>query len=410
MKEVLFNTHDIVLLVTIYVSLLFATLLIVQQTRRPSAGVWLALFLICQAGLVFYVLGLYGEAFKYWAQRTIPHSFVFLESVFWLEGAFLLMYTRATLYGYRPFKKHDLLVFSPLIVFFIALVFIYTFPASEPALPAAPAFLNFIQSSQMEYYEYIRCVVRAGYGVVALVEIKRYETLSKNAYSNSDLLSYQRLKALVVGFIIMRLLTMGYVLTFKASHYFPFLSAIGPIDYDLLGILNNYGELTLITILLSFGLSDSRFISRVEKHTLEALHTRTDEQPPEDSPDPNKNDIDELKTHYTDEQIERVRRYMLNQQPYLDSQLKIDDLAKKVSIPTKTLSLLINREFNCNFFEFVNGYRLEDIKKRLSSEKSKDIAIIDLALDSGFNSKATFNRLFKKHTGQTPSEYRHHCQ
>lgn len=347
---------------------------------------------------MFYVLALYGEAFKYWALESIPHIFIILESVFWLEGAFLLMYTRATLYGYRSFRQKDLIVFSPIIVFLIAIIYIHLFSGLSIPENTAPAFLLFIQSSQMEYYEYIRCIVRSGYGLIAFLEIRRYERLSKNAYSNSDLLSYQRLKALVVGFIIMRLLTMAYVLAFKASQYFEWFSLGEQIDYDSLGILNNYGELALITILLSFGISDSRFISRVEKQTLEELDTH--DLPVNDTRE------DATKQGYTKEQVSRVEEYMTTHKPYLDSQLKIDDLAKKVSLPTKTLSHLINREFDCNFFEFVNGYRLEDIKNKLVQEDHKETAIIEIALEAGFNSKATFNRLFKKHTGKTPSEYR----
>jgi AraC-like DNA-binding protein len=70
------------------------------------------------------------------------------------------------------------------------------------------------------------------------------------------------------------------------------------------------------------------------------------------------------------------------------------------------LSNIINRHFACNFFEFINSYRVEEAKAMLADATLANKSMLDIMLDVGFNSKATFNTLFKKKTGMTPSEYR----
>jgi AraC-like DNA-binding protein len=59
-----------------------------------------------------------------------------------------------------------------------------------------------------------------------------------------------------------------------------------------------------------------------------------------------------------------------------------------------------------NFFDLVNGYRVREVQQRLEDEESRQFTILAIAFDAGFNSKTSFNTIFKKHTGMTPSEYR----
>lgn len=103
--------------------------------------------------------------------------------------------------------------------------------------------------------------------------------------------------------------------------------------------------------------------------------------------------------------LKNLVNFMENEKPYLEPHLKISHLATRLSISTNILSQVLNQELNKNFFEFVNDYRIAEAIKRLSDPKFSHITIMGIALDSGFNNKNTFNRLFKKHTGQTPSQF-----
>jgi len=94
------------------------------------------------------------------------------------------------------------------------------------------------------------------------------------------------------------------------------------------------------------------------------------------------------------------------ERPYLRPDLTLDKLAALTSIPSRTLSSIINRHFERNFFEFISTYRIDEARRLLSQDKGSATNILNVMYASGFNSKTTFNTLFKKRVGMTPSEYR----
>lgn len=100
-----------------------------------------------------------------------------------------------------------------------------------------------------------------------------------------------------------------------------------------------------------------------------------------------------------------LNRTMKEQRPYLEPRLSLPELAERSKIPVHTLSRVINEGFGKNFFEFVNTYRVEEFKRLATPEKLKHHTVFALALESGFNSKTTFNAAFKKITSLTPREY-----
>lgn len=99
-------------------------------------------------------------------------------------------------------------------------------------------------------------------------------------------------------------------------------------------------------------------------------------------------------------------RLMEEKRSYRNSQLTLADLAETLSVSPHNLSEVINTRLRMNFYDFVNGYRLNEAKKDLADPAKQHLKIISIAFDAGFNSKATFNTLFKEQCGQTPSEYR----
>lgn len=105
----------------------------------------------------------------------------------------------------------------------------------------------------------------------------------------------------------------------------------------------------------------------------------------------------------------QLREVMLNKKPYIEPSLTIYDLAQMIDIPPHQLSKVINTEFHCNFFEFVNSYRIEEFRQKVFSGEFKNLTILGIALECGFNSKSSFNRIFKESTGLTPGDFiKHH--
>lgn len=98
-------------------------------------------------------------------------------------------------------------------------------------------------------------------------------------------------------------------------------------------------------------------------------------------------------------------KLMENEKWYLKSELTIQDVAEQLKTNKQYISEVINRSFRKNFYDFVNDYRIEEFKKLIAQPGSERMNILGLAYEAGFNSKATFNAVFKKKTGVTPSEF-----
>jgi len=92
---------------------------------------------------------------------------------------------------------------------------------------------------------------------------------------------------------------------------------------------------------------------------------------------------------------------------YLNPDLTLPQLAAELGISAHLLSQLINERFELNFFEFVNRYRVEAFKEKIADPRYANFSLLGIAFDCGFNSKSAFNRIFKKATGLTPSQYKH---
>jgi AraC-like DNA-binding protein len=90
---------------------------------------------------------------------------------------------------------------------------------------------------------------------------------------------------------------------------------------------------------------------------------------------------------------------------YNDSMLSLRSLSDHTKISTNYISQAINQKLNCNFFDFINKFRIEAAMKQLTNKERK-IPVLEIAHNVGFNSKSTFNTAFKRHTGLTPTEYR----
>ncbi len=98
-------------------------------------------------------------------------------------------------------------------------------------------------------------------------------------------------------------------------------------------------------------------------------------------------------------------QYMKKNKPYLDNELSLYGLATEMETNTHYISHILNNIIKKNFYEFVNKFRVEEVKERIEKGDNDKYTLLSIALNSGFNSKASFNRIFKQNTGKTPSQY-----
>jgi AraC-like DNA-binding protein len=122
--------------------------------------------------------------------------------------------------------------------------------------------------------------------------------------------------------------------------------------------------------------------------------------------------IDQLKiipkrnTEGSNETKEVLLKAMEVEKLYLTPDLTLAMLAHQLNLSPKNISQILNHELKKNFHDFINAYRVEEVKKRLLSSEYDHLTLLALALDSGFNSKSSFNRIFMKATGMSPKEYK----
>lgn len=100
-----------------------------------------------------------------------------------------------------------------------------------------------------------------------------------------------------------------------------------------------------------------------------------------------------------------IEAAMQNEKLYLQPELTLADLAKHLSMPPKVVSANINLAFGKPFNTYVNTWRVEEVKRRLAANDADKFTLLAIALESGFNSKTSFNRIFKDFTGKAPSDY-----
>lgn len=119
-----------------------------------------------------------------------------------------------------------------------------------------------------------------------------------------------------------------------------------------------------------------------------------------------KNKDEEIKGNlqFEDKLARELHTFMVSNKPYLNSKLTLYDLASSLNWSSHNLSNHLNKFQNINFYEFINNYRVQEVKRKLKEDHNK-FTILAIAFDCGFNSKASFNRIFKDATGFTPTEY-----
>jgi AraC-like DNA-binding protein len=212
--------------------------------------------------------------------------------------------------------------------------------------------------------------------------IAKYRDQLKTTHSNIERIDIRWLISLVVGFLIITV-TEAALACAKLLHLF---IGFHPHWFEVIGLTGYY---VVFVLVLALVFSSIRYFSGFV-----AVKQKDQQKKP----------IEEklLNAGFA----EKIDASMREHKPYLQPDITLDMLAETLGIPSRDLSLVFNRHFDSNFYEFINRYRIEEAKTMLSDPKQKSKTITHIYLDVGFNSKSVFNTFFKKHVGQTPSEYR----
>lgn len=103
--------------------------------------------------------------------------------------------------------------------------------------------------------------------------------------------------------------------------------------------------------------------------------------------------------------VKQLLHLMDHERIFIQSRLSIDDLSEKMQLPKRYLSYIITNKLNTTVIAFINAYRVEEVIRKMKDPQQQHKTLLALAMEAGFNSKSTFNQVFKTQTGMTPSEY-----
>ena len=244
----------------------------------------------------------------------------------------------------------------------------------------------FLNESAIETAEYFLLVTEESIGlllgivlpILAIRKISQYEKFLLNNYSSISGKSLRWLRNLITTVLVIMIIWLF-------SH-FQFI-----LGYDNEG---TYTFVSLGLLLFLFGMGYFVILQYPLFRVVPYKNTKkTDGSTKKLSPK-------------TEEYHRRLLKLMENESVHADTELTLSALAEKLGISSGYLSQIINEKENKNFFEFVNRYRIDAAKMKLVNPDYNQYSIMGIALESGFNSKSTFNALFKKYTGQTPSSFK----
>ena len=381
-QSVLFNFHDLILLMTAMQCLFFGILLFATNTQRLKSTLFLAAFLFAHALIPLNELIMWGAAFKAQVRESWPSIYFIPAVAYYIDGALLYFCIKSLIFKDFSLKKFDLLHLLPLLIYvFVMVATFYSHSYDQRLLMISSE--SFVYGASYVSMEFFSKWVRVFYAVACFILISRYKNLLRDNVSNMITVHITWLRALVLGFLVV--MTAETILVgSKVVNLFEHFST--NFVFFTLGLTGNYLSFILVNLLVFTAIRHFWIFEKV-----------TGEEPAEKP-------IDEQ--FVNPEMAAEVDASIRKNKTYMDPEITLDTLAESLVITSRDLSMLINRHFGVNFYEFINRYRIEEAKHMLVSEKFKKTTITDIYLAVGFNSKSVFYTFFKKFEGVTPSKFR----
>ncbi|MGH1335680.1 MAG: helix-turn-helix domain-containing protein [Aureispira sp.] len=359
----------------ITIALFIAVLLLVKKEKSNSdllLCLWMLLYAFHIA--LFYVLN----------NNTIYHYPSLLGLHFplpLLHGVFLYLYV-SSVTNQHPIKK--VVVFIHLIP--TILTFLYLIPFM--GLPAAEKIEIFEKEGQgYEMFQFILLIAICISGVYYVWRsneiLKQHQKQILNRFANLEKIDLQWLQFLTYGLGLVWILV---IITQKNEVIF-------------LGV-------SIFVILIGFFGIQQKTIFDSDKEPSKNILTTPPILLMEPTPLPKeKYTRSGLSDKEAGEQYQNLITLMQEESYYKESTLSLSQLASKLNIHPNYLSQIINEREGISFYDFVNKFRVEEFKRLVALPDNRQFTLITLAYECGFNSKSSFNRYFKKITGQTPSQY-----
>jgi AraC-like DNA-binding protein len=372
------NINDLIIQILLFLGVflcLFIAFFLLSNKKS-----WSLPNMIFAVMLIAYALGRTEWLLYY--QKSLTYSsilhFKYYGDVFYiLSWPLMLFYIQALTIKAFKFRPVHLLHLIPCLFFLIEVVFRFTVfdLETKEMLIRNSSISRIIPKTESKIIEILIELQRYLILVLMLVAQKKYKRELKNSFSSIKQIRLTWLSIIIYSKIIIQIITF-------IKHNTMFITG----TYDIMFVHSILiSDLVFFLILLYKGMQRYEIFSTVEKNNRKQNWT--------------------LPQHLFEHYETKLGSYMETEKPYLNPALTLEELAEQLSISPRYLSMVINKTYNQNFFNFINSFRIKEAQKLLTEDGNKK-NILNVLYDAGFNSKSVFNGYFRKQTGLTPTEYR----
>ncbi|MEO0339886.1 MAG: helix-turn-helix domain-containing protein [Bacteroidota bacterium] len=360
--------------------LLFCGIILFRQAQLPQrSNLWLALYTFLSA--MYIAPWMFGHA-NWYAQDFYSDILFYIPfQQLLLLGPVILFYVRSLLHPNRRLKKLDLLHFLPAAIYLAAAVVVFIvdfFIVEESYFYAFPA----RDHDLLPWYQITGLCSIVIYALMSLREYRIYRQKIKEELSFADLVSFDWIQRFLIALLVVIILRSVFIFLY------PSWGSFGSKYWYYLG----YSFIAYYIILEGFIHSIKRGASSILLEFEGIMESKMEETKRETL-----TDLDIWK--------DRIQSVIQLKELYINPTLTLLNVANELGTTTKQISQVINQGFEMNFNDFINYHRVEAVAKQFEAKAHHQRTILSVALDCGFNSKTTFNRVFKKFKGKSPLQF-----
>ncbi|WP_242121121.1 helix-turn-helix domain-containing protein [Aestuariivivens sediminicola] len=336
-------------------------------------AVWLFVIGIHLTGYFLFYKG-YWEIYPNLTGVTAPLPFLY--------GPFLYLYVLYSIKSESSLRKIDYLHFAPTLMSYLLMSHFFFFYSPNEKVQV-------YQGTIDDYNGTLATIMLVGfiisgitYTILAYRNLVKREKVVKENFSDTTRINLKWLRYTIIGIGLFFIVgTIVSILREVIGFQFPF-------NADILF----YSVLVGFIVFVGYsGIRQQDLFTSTNIKERELVKTESEYKK------------SSLKVEVANNKHQELLDFMEREKPYLNNKLTISDLAEELSLSTNHLSQIINQHEQVNFHDFINKYRVEEFI--IKAQKDTSFSLLGLAYDSGFNSKSTFNTVFKKFKSVTPSQY-----
>lgn len=393
-----FGSYSSLLLISFTQGIIYGILLLRKaiQTENKS-NYWLSLFIfLCSLFIAPWMLGFAG-----WYDNQPYRDFMFympFQHLFFI-GPLIYFYTQSLLNPSFRLTKNNFLHLVPGILYVLYSLIIWIY--DQIILRDYYFYEDGMDKDFEEWYQKLGLLSMIIYFILSIRYYNIYKKLMFQVVSYADSILFKWIKNYLIAFLVMLILPIlfdiiGYfypdIKSYQGSWWFYLFFSI--VMYYI--AITGYSNPTNATIPFKVSLFDKNPILLINTTTSDVDESIIDIE---------HETFEVINSAETEHWKSKIETLIQEEKLYQNPELTLADLAKKLETNASVISKTINQGFQMNFNDCINNYRIEAVKKCFANGEHKKTTLLGIAYDCGFNSKATFNRAFKKNTGKTPKEF-----